>query len=479
MNVNSRIFFVAFCLCLSVPLRSGAVDDEVYLAMGFRVGEVTSTSAIVWTRVTATKEPNWKGRPPSVKESPTRTMVVNDDIPIRDREGALPGAQSDVRVIYATRPDLKGGNTSDWVTVKADRDFTRQFELRDLQPATRYYLKVEARSGAHTASTEIGSFTTAAAADQWQEVRFAVTSCQMYYHRDLDDGFRIYPAMARLGLNFHVATGDSVYYDRDNPRANTVELCRFHWHRIYGLPKVVDFYRHVPGYWEKDDHDTFFDDCWREYMAPWIAPLTYDEGLRVYREEVPIGDRFYRTIRWGKGLQIWLVEARDFRSPNTMPDGPEKSIWGREQKEWLMRTIEQSDASFRVLISPTAIVGPDNEGQKDNHADRVFAHEGNEFRQWTRRLRNFYVCSGDRHWQYMSTDPLTGLREFCCGPASDVHAFAGPGEKPDYHSFYRSKGGFLSVAVSRAKGGVPVISFRFHDVDGNVHYTYRDSATAD
>jgi alkaline phosphatase D len=105
-----------------------------------------------------------------------------------------------------------------------------------------------------------------------------------------------------------------------------------------------------------------------------------------------------------------------------MPDGPDKTLWGREQKDWLRRTILASDATFRVLISPTAIVGPDNPGQKDNHADRVFAHEGDEFRQWTRRLRNSYVCYGDRHWQYMATDPQTGLREFCCGPATDVHA---------------------------------------------------------
>jgi alkaline phosphatase D len=96
----------------------------------------------------------------------------------------------------------------------------------------------------------------------------------MYYHRDMPDGFQIYPAMGKLNLHFQVPTGDSVYYDRDNPRAVSVDLCRFHWHRMYGLPELVRFYENVPVYWEKDDHDTFFDDCWPEYPAPWIAPLT-------------------------------------------------------------------------------------------------------------------------------------------------------------------------------------------------------------
>ena len=42
-----------------------------------------------------------------------------------------------------------------------------------------------------------------------------------------------------------------------------------------------------------------------------------------------------------------------------MPDGPDKTIWGREQLAWLKESILASDAAFRVLISPTPIVGPD------------------------------------------------------------------------------------------------------------------------
>jgi alkaline phosphatase D len=404
-------------------------------------------------------------------------MVKNEPIPIPGREGALPGARGQVRLLLSEKPDLAGARPTEWVSVDEKTDCTHQFAVTTLKPATRYHLRIEARAAEDrpVVEGEAGSFTTPAPADQWQDVRFAVSTCQMYYHRDLADGFRIYPAMAKLDLHFHAPAGDNVYYDRDNPRANTVDLCRFHWHRMYGLPQLVRFYRHVPGYCEKDDHDTFFDDCWPEYEAPWIAPLTYAEGLKVYREQVPIGKDFYRTVRWGRGLQVWFVEVRDFRSPNTMADGPDKSIWGREQKEWLKRTIAASDAAFRVLISPTALVGPDNSNQADNHANRTFAHEGNEFRQWAKRQRHFYVCCGDRHWQYLSTDPKTGLREFACGPASDEHAVRGPGYDPKYHSFYRSKGGFLSVAVTRPEGGVPAIAFRFHDVDGNVLHEFRDS----
>jgi alkaline phosphatase D len=450
---------------------------DVHLAMGFRVGEVTQTSAVVWTRVTAAAEPNWQGKPPKVRESPTRVQVENEPIPVAEREGAVLGANGQVRLVLSEKPDLAGARPTAWVSVGEQTDCTHQFPVADLKPATRYHLRVEARAteGKPVVQSALGSFTTPAPAGRWQDVRFVVSSCQMYYHRDLPDGFRIYPAMARLEPHFHAAGGDNVYLDRDNPRAKTVDLCRFHWTRMYGLPQLVRFYGRVPGYWLKDDHDTFFDDCWPQYKAPWIEPLTYAEGVQVYREQVPVGKDFHRTVRWGQGLQVWFVEGRDFRSPNTMTDGPDKTVWGKAQKEWLKKTIAASDAAFRVLVSPTAIVGPDNPNQADGHANRAFAHEGNEFRQWARGQRHFYVCCGDRHWQYLSTDPQTGLREFCCGPASDVHAFKGPGHDPKYHSFYRSKGGFLSVAVTRPEGGVPAVAFRFHDVDGNVLHEYRDT----
>jgi alkaline phosphatase D len=340
----------------------------------------------------------------------------------------------------------------------------------------------------------MGHFRTPAPAGTWQDIWFAVSSCEMYYHRDDKNGFLIYPSMSRVRLSqpdFAVRTGDAVYLDRDNPRAKTVELARLHWQRMFSLPLLRDFFRNVPAYWMKDDHDSFFDDSYPSLDAPWIAPLTYQEGVATFREQSPVDERLFRTVRWGKGLQIWMTEGRDFRSPNPAPDGPEKTLWGKEQREWLMKSILESDAVFKVLINPTPIVGPDNPDQEDNQADAAFGNESQMFRRWTleNRLDHLYICNGDRHWQYMSTDPETGLREFSVGPSSDKHVLNGPRYQPKYHSFYREGGGFLSVSVSTGERKVlarpqrivfektvPTIIFRFHDVNGNLLYEYRDTA---
>ncbi|MFQ5809824.1 MAG: alkaline phosphatase D family protein, partial [Armatimonadota bacterium] len=316
-------------------------------------------------------------------------------------------------------------------------------------------------------------FVTAPKGDAWADVTFVVITGQMYVHLDDPKGFKMYPAMGELAPAFLVATGDTIYYDGEPPRATSVDLARHHWHRMYALPRVVDFHRSVPGYWIKDDHDTWCNDCWPTMKTGKMGDFTFAEGQQLFLEQVPMGAKTHRTFRWGKGLQIWLPEGRDFRSANNMPDGPEKTIWGEEQKQWLKRSILASDAAFRIMVSATPIVGPDRSGKRDNHSNKGFAAAGAEFRHWVRDegLRNFFVACGDRHWQYASVHPETGLMEFCSGPASDKHAGGTPGEDPAYHKFHRVKGGFLSVTVTRVNG-TPTCIFRHHDVDGNVVYEY-------
>ena len=469
---NARVLLLALAWWVPGPLLG-----DVHLGMGFSVGEVTGTSAILWTRVTASARRNETGYREPKKRTRRIKVYVPSKRPLSSRQGEIDGAAGEVRVHWAEMGKANNRKTIPWVGVRADHDFTHQFAITGLKPGRTYRVSVEAREkpGASIAATASGTFRTPCPPDISQDVTFTVVTGQSYW--DLDDpaGYQIYPAMAKLKPHFVVPTGDTVYLDSEAPRARTVGLARYHWHRMYSLPRHIAFHRHVPGYWEVDDHDSWVDDCWPTKSAPWMLPLRFEQGFAIYREQVPIGRLTYRTIRWGRDLQIWLVEGRLYRSPNSMPDGPGKTIWGSEQLAWLKRTILASDASFRVLISPTPIVGPDRtKGKNDNHSNAAFATEGNHFRSWTKqhRLTNFFVCCGDRHWQYLSVDPATGLREFSCGPASNEHAGGTPGRNPKIQPFHRVKGGFLSVQVAR-KQGRPAILFRHHGVRGQVFNEYR------
>ncbi len=455
-----------FAVCV-LSLWTAALAQETRQATGVRVGEVTDRSAIVWMRVTAKATRNQDGIPRRGPVGPPLPAEVR----VEDLEGACPGAPGRVRLRYGTREDLRDARATAWVEVSAARDYSHQFVLRDLKPDTTYYYSAETAGpqGKPVHAPLRGRFRTAPPPDRYADITFTAVTCHMYQRLDHPQGFHIYEAMAKLEPRFTVLTGDNVYYDNEDPRAVTIALARYHWERMWSLPRQVAYFLRFPAYWQKDDHDTLSDDCWPGKNPAFMLPMTFEDGQRIFLEQVPMGEKTYRRFRWGRGLEIWLTEGRDFRSPNDMPDGPEKTIWGAEQKKWLKETLLASDAEFKILISPTPLVGPDRPNKADNHANRAFATEGNEFRRWVREHlpRNFFVVCGDRHWQYHSVHPETGLHEFSTGPASDEHAAGTPGYDPTYHRFHRVKGGFLSVSFRRDAQGSRVV-FRHHDVHGAV-----------
>jgi alkaline phosphatase/alkaline phosphatase D len=260
----------------------------------------------------------------------------------------------------------------------------------------------------------------------------------------------------------------------------------------------VSLFSQVPTYWEKDDHDHRYNDS----DTTGDQPPSNELGIQTFLEQVPVVDPeepdpiTYRTIRVNKLLQIWLTEGRDYRSPNAMDDGPEKTLWGATQKAWLQQTLLDSDATFKLLISPTPMVGPDDlylpwpfEGQskRDNHTNPLgFKHEGEGFFSWLGDNgflnKNFYIICGDRHWKYHSIRP-DGFEEFSTGALVDANSRLGrvPGDPestdPDGlidQPFTDSEetGGFLQVVVRPGEGASSATcEFTFYDENGVMLYT--------
>ena len=82
---------------------------------------------------------------------------------------------------------------------------------------------------------------------------------------------------------------------------------------------------------------------------------------------------------------------------------------------------------------------------------------------------NMITIVGDRHWQYVSVDDETGLREYATGPASDTHT-AGWSSNDDVrpeHRYLNIIGGFLLTTAERIDG-VPTLTMQHYGVDGNL-----------
>lgn len=471
---------------LALPRPSVFTKGEApYNAEGERTGEVTHHSAIVHTRLTAHPTRNNRGHAfpwwtHNLSLSEREQIRIPEGMAIADLEGECPGKGGMARLLYGDKPNFSQWIATDWVEVGPDRDFTQQFLLEDLNPSTLYNYRVELRSisGGRLRKCPVGKFQTAPAPDEWQPVKFFATTCQDYACRDHPEGYHTYESMIRLGGDFIVSTGDSVYYDLDLPVVHSKEVARFHWHRMFSQGSLVRAFQNTAGYWLKDDHDSFEDDDWPTRPPQRVAPMTYQDLAPIFLEQVPMGKSTYRKVRWGPDLEIWFVENRDFRSPNPAPDGPRKTIWGKEQKEWLIRTLKESDARYRLLVSPDCIVGPDlshgcvpfkfPDGGADSQCDCGYGTEGFWFRRWVKENigKNFAVINGDRHWQYHSIDPDTGVQEFSCGAVTDSHSVVVP-KDPRYNQFLRCKGGFISVSLDGTRTS-PVLTIRHHDVMGSV-----------
>ena len=109
--------------------------------------------------------------------------------------------------------------------------------------------------------------------------------------------------------------------------------------------------------------------------------------------------------------------------------------------------MNESDATFKVLIQATPTWGPDRPKKSDNHANAAFVTEG----RWLRSLltrHNAISINGDRHWQYVTTDPESGCKEFGTGPTHDSRSGGwSESRRTPEQKFLRIAGGYLDARL--------------------------------
>jgi len=285
-------------------------------SFGVAAGEVTSSSAVLWAR--------------------------------SDRAGAVTLDVSGDRRFRGSVRRVK-------LTARATTDLTVQARVGGLKAATTYAYRF--RSGRSISA--VGRFRTAPRAGADVPVEFAVSGDADATTRPgtstpAFNRFEVYSQMAAEGNLFNVNLGDTIYSDSDvgGPPALSVEQKWAKYRLNLGLPAALRLRSSAGLYSHWDDHE-FINDFTRAEHGEAI----YQAGVRAFRDYSPVSyspaEGIYRSFRWGRNLELFLLDERSFRDAKASAGGTCNSPAGGED---LAPTAPQPVRNaFAALAPPLAL----------------------------------------------------------------------------------------------------------------------------
>ncbi len=315
-------------------------------------------------------------------------------------------SDSHLVVDYSTSPNFRGRVASAvGAKISAETDYTGTVELIGLRPDTTYYYQVRFVKGARTKFNNslqglIGRFRTAPANFQARPIRFvwAADMAGQGWGRnpnltitasdgeEIKGGYVIFDVMRKLRPDFALFSGDMIYADNAIPPtkaipasvgggtwvnepakdfvAITLDEFRENWKYNLGDEKFARFLAETPIYVQWDDHEVTNNWYPNEILtaSPYngIAASTLAQRARqAFFEYNPIrGDEIFRNYRYGKHLELFLLDERSFRGDNDKNTEASLEMLGQEQLGWIKQSLKASRATWKVIASddPLSIV---------------------------------------------------------------------------------------------------------------------------
>ncbi|MCS6926642.1 MAG: alkaline phosphatase D family protein, partial [Candidatus Binatia bacterium] len=378
------------------------------------------------------------------------------------------------------------------VQVSAETDFTGTVDLTGLAPATRYYYRVRQHEDG-TAAEAIGTFTTAPPPDVPSPVSFVWggdLGGQGFCRRP---AYTIFTPMKALGADFFLFGGDTIYADTPCPAPPNVPGADFiattqqeFWakHRYQREDGPLrDLLAATPVYAVWDDHEVSNDFSGRtEPLAPFGFKAFFDYFPIRRAPEEPL--RLYRKFRWGKHLELFLLDTRQYRSPNSQPDGPSKTLLGAAQLQWLLDGLATSTATWKAIFSSvplSAHTGNVLKGRDGWGGDFFASGFTTELKKIlthlrSRQVQNVVWFSTDLHVaRVLSYDPerdgTSDFYEFISGPLSAIPGDLDPLDPTFHPRILYEETNFFNFGFVRIDGHTGRLTVDIRDQEGKVRYT--------
>lgn len=347
----------------SFPAVSWA-NDRPRVTHGLQSGEVSMHSGVVWARV----------------DRPARVFFE-----------------------IATTDSFSNVIKSVFVDALPESDFAVKALIENLPAGQDIFYRVRAQDLSHTTVTgepTIGRFRTAPGVKR--DISFVWSGDTAGQGWGIDEkrgGMAIYATMLKRRPDFFIHCGDTIYADgpmtpevklRDGTtwtnlvteeKAKVAEtLAEFRGNYKYNLTdrNVRAFNAEVPILAQWDDHEV--TNNWspskslaedKRYTEKSVALLTA-RAARAFHEYMPLAAtpqeaaRIYRKVAYGPLLDIFFIDMRSYRGPNTdnmqEASGPEAVFLGAEQLSWLKRGLVNSTATWKVIAAdmPLGLIVYDN-----------------------------------------------------------------------------------------------------------------------
>jgi alkaline phosphatase D len=205
--------------------------------------------------------------------------------------------------------------------------------------------------------------------------------------------YEIFSAIHKAKPDLMLWLGDNIYYRE--PDWLTEKAMRNRWRIDRAHPSIQPLLGSVHNYATWDDHDFGPNDSDSSFRLR-------DAALRIHRDywpQVVYGNLWetpgvFTRFEWGD-VEVFMLDDRYHRSPNNMPPGPEKRMFGRGQLEWLKRALVNSDKTFKLICNGNQMIQPLERAERFN----MFPAEQKELFDFIAqsRVEGVVFFSGDRH----------------------------------------------------------------------------------
>ena len=359
------------------------------LSLGYVTGEVTSDRAIVWLR-------------------------------------AQPG--TDVMLHYGKDRNFNPFSSIGPFAVDAAADHTVQIELARLDAATTYfYFATAGRKSPGYA----GSFITAPAPDDAAKVTFCFSG-------DTQESFQPFTIMNAVRAqqpNFFLYLGDTIYADRDWQARKLDEFwAKYRGNRSDAAAQLC--FSQVSTYVVWDDHDVLDNYIPGDPLAA-LGRKAFFDYWPVRRHELE-RQRIYRSFRWGKAMELFLLDTRQYRDPNS------RTMLGKTQKEWLLINLSKSTAVFKFIATSVPMFGGgrdrwDGYPEERKEIVSVIAE---------RKLTGVVFLSADLHYAAITRLPDAGdLKDITAGPLAAPLNRIAKGDDPAFEYFSADRFNFAKITI--------------------------------